>query len=97
MTSSLAGPANRLMNLLRIEPPLQILRLLGLHERGKVPGKEPHHVKQFFFLQAATRMQKQPARQHVGGETVGLFLHLVRRVLAFVRSLDQHEELIAIT
>ena len=45
-----AGAANGLMNLLRIQPPFQIFRLLRQNERRKVPGKEPHHVEQFFLL-----------------------------------------------
>ncbi len=83
------------MNLLWIQPLLQIGNLLGLHERRKIPGKVPHHVEQFFFLQAATRMQKQPAGEHLGGETVGAFLHHIRGVRPFVGGLNQHEQLVA--
>ena len=91
------GATNGLMNLLGIEPSFEIFGLLGQDERRKVPGKEPHHVQQFLFLQSASRLLEQPAGHHVGGKTVGHFLHLAGRVRSSLRGLDQHEELIPVS
>ena len=91
------GAANGLMNLLADRAArLRSSVCSGRTKDGKFQVKSRTMLSSSSSCKPQRACLNSPLAEHVGGETVGHFLHLAGGVRSALRGLDQHEELVAI-